>query len=321
MVEEWRTVLGVDISSHGRSKHRQTGQVFLPESWGRGYRRISIGRKHAFVHRLVALAFLGPPKSEKDTVDHIDRDKGNNMVTNLRWASKAEQRANQKPHAQFQDTMPIEINKGDGIWHRFACMSECCRAFNLDVSMVSKCMRGKRKSHKGCTFRKVEAVPIPGERWDTVHGIDVSSAGRIRNRKSGTIWMPRPTDGHAGYCYVADPAGKMHSVHRLVAQGFLAKPIDPKLSEVDHIDRDRSNNCVANLRWAGRSQQVHNRKTLTANVKNCARPVRSIDQSGNVREYPSGREASKATGAHVASISRVALGKQKSSVGYKFEFC
>lgn len=47
-----------------------------------------------FVHRLVALAFIGPPPEGKLTVDHIDRNRQNNTAPNLRWASHEEQTAN-----------------------------------------------------------------------------------------------------------------------------------------------------------------------------------------------------------------------------------
>lgn len=53
---------------------------------------------------------------------------------------------------------------------------------------------------------------------------------------------------------------KRYVVHRLVAETFLpnleAKP------EVDHKDRDRSNNCVDNLRWVTKSENRRNRSDV-----------------------------------------------------------
>lgn len=51
-------------------------------------RKPSIHRKY-FVHRLVAQAFI-PNPAEKQVVNHIDRDKENNHLTNLEWLSLSE---------------------------------------------------------------------------------------------------------------------------------------------------------------------------------------------------------------------------------------
>ena len=46
-------------------------------------------------------------------------------------------------------------------------------------------------------------------------------------------------------------------VHRLVAETFL--PNNNDLPEVDHIDRNRINNHISNLRWVSRSDNLKNR--------------------------------------------------------------
>lgn len=63
----------------------------------KGYYRLSLCKngktKFYHIHRLVAQAFI-PNPDNKPTVDHIDRNKLNNNVSNLRWATYNEQNKN-----------------------------------------------------------------------------------------------------------------------------------------------------------------------------------------------------------------------------------
>lgn len=47
-------------------------------------------------------------------------------------------------------------------------------------------------------------------------------------------------------------------LHRLLAIQFIPND-DPNKTEIDHIDRNRSNNCLENLRWSNRQLNCRNR--------------------------------------------------------------
>ena len=104
--EEWRPVVGAvgsyEVSSLGRVRsldrsvtvsgsHRAghfrqlSGRMLSPVGDGYGYVVVRVGsRKRIRVQYLVAAAFIGPRPPGKH-VCHNDGDRGNNMVTNLRY--------------------------------------------------------------------------------------------------------------------------------------------------------------------------------------------------------------------------------------------
>lgn len=58
--------------------------TFGTQDEGAGYMRLG---QH-LIHRIVAVAFLGPPPSKGHVVDHIDMDRSNNRPENLRWVTR-----------------------------------------------------------------------------------------------------------------------------------------------------------------------------------------------------------------------------------------
>jgi len=53
-------------------------------------------------------------------------------------------------------------------------------------------------------------------------------------------------------------------VHRLLALQYLLNP--DNLPEVDHIDRDKNNNTLINLRWVSRKENRNNRPDIIINL-------------------------------------------------------
>lgn len=88
---------------------------------------------------------------------------------------------------------------------------------------------------------------------------EVSNMGNVRNTENGYIlkgsikWGYKQVTIHK----------KWYRVHRLVAHAFIPNP-DNK-PEVDHIDKNTSNNTVSNLRWATRSENLRNRGMFITN--------------------------------------------------------
>lgn len=90
---------------------------------------------------------------------------------------------------------------------------------------------------------------------------EVSNFGRVRsinhidklNRvREGKILKPC-FDSNGNYLHVnlrKDGKQKSTNVHRLVAITFIPNPNN--YTDINHIDRDKTNNCVSNLEWCTR---------------------------------------------------------------------
>lgn len=106
-----------------------------------------------------------------------------------------------------------------------------------------------------------------------VNKYQASSAGRIRsllNCRGNVLSKPKilkDAKNNRGYHIVTlckDGITQQFLIHRLVALTFIPN-LDAKLT-VDHIDKNKSNNTISNLRWATNDEQLENKEyPLTIN--------------------------------------------------------
>lgn len=64
------------------------------------------------VHRLVLLAFVGPPATNSAEVCHIDGNPANNQLANLRWGSSSENKADQVRHGTHRNASKTHCPSG-----------------------------------------------------------------------------------------------------------------------------------------------------------------------------------------------------------------
>lgn len=177
------------------------------------------------------------------------------------------------------------------------------------------------------------------EIWRDINGFEgsyqVSNLGRVRScdreivRSTGRNYtkkgiLRRPTVGTNGYFVVNLTSIKNQGVflvHRLVAEAFLPNPENKPC--VDHVNTDKLDNRVDNLRWVTSLENTHNPLTLERVV----RAVGLISKSGGenklskrvfrfslnkelIGEFPSTLEAAKSVGVKRCQIQACLYGTQ-----------
>jgi hypothetical protein len=156
---------------------------------------------------------------------------------------------------------------------------------------------------------------------------EVSNLGNVRNKKTGRILKASCKGGYVVVGLCANCIGKTFSVHRLVAKAFIDNPENKP--QVNHIDKDGTNNKVSNLEWCTSAEDAaHKLLTLTPKTNQNLKIWRVDMVTGDKLElYNSIYDASLwcANNGYTpsannirTSITYAVKGKYKSSCGFKW---
>ena len=323
-----------EVSSFGRCRNTR-GIITEGSLHAGGYRRVNIERQMWLIHRIVMLAFRGPPKcDEKWQVHHVDGNPGNNCLDNLEYVTASQNMTHSYEIISRRDTWQIQSRPvlcravGSVEWSRCPSIIAASKQLGISSGSISKsCRQGSPVKGYEFAFQDLQEDTIEGEQWrpmldpnsgHPVPGRQVSSLGRITNRYGHV------SRGHQGKCgYFFTPVfGRTMRVHRLVAFAFLEPQIAARESQVNHKDLNKGNNAVENLEYVtpaeNRAHFLSNDTIIRASGR---RPVwsRRHGSCETWRWHSSMLEAAKAFGLNHGLVSRCINGKSQQARGYEFK--
>jgi hypothetical protein len=164
--------------------------------------------------------------------------------------------------------------------------------------------------------------------------IIVSDTGLVKNAISGLV-RKQYISKRSGYYYVSvlvNGRYRPQRVHRLVAFAFIPNP--NQYGDVNHKDGNKLNNCVSNLEWCTRSQNiqhafntglrqrksVYSPKEFKGNYKRSKAVIQFSKTGQFINAFSSVTEAAFMTGIRLPNICSVCCGRRSYAGDYKWEY-
>lgn len=157
----------------------------------------------------------------------------------------------------------------------------------------------------------------------------VSNLGRIKsfgNGKTRKEKILKSRKDGCGYHFVTlykEGKVKTYKVHRLVAQAFIPNP--DNLPQINHIDENKSNNCVDNLEWCDCKYNINygsrNERTAKTLSKSLSKPILQFSKTGEfIKRWDGLRQVERELGVKNNNITHCLKGRSKTAGDYKWGY-
>lgn len=325
-----------EISNYGKIRNAD-GRHLLYRYYQNGYERVSLHcrpkHKSVMIHILIAKAFI-PNPDNLPVVDHINSNRSDNRVENLRWSTYSDNAKQGKCSGIKVGVYDNQNKQPENLVREFKNFASVAEQFKIDYQSIfafekqnkpleyqGKLVWLKRLS-ENAKPRYVDCLEEGV--WREIDGFPlykVNNKGDVANSKTLRLLNPTNDDGYLKVNIVHNN-GKYYQkpVHRLVAQQFIPNASPEITTIINHKDGVRSNNHIDNLEWTTYSENtIHSIRQLGKKYK--GRPVCQLDTNGVIiARYDSIAEAARKLAASPASICGALKGYRKTSCGFKWQY-
>jgi HNH endonuclease len=301
---------GIPINMYPNYRITSGGQVFnalgkryLTGTVANGYTKVCLVRYDGVrmgvnVHQLMARHFIVNPDPENNkVVDHINGDRANNTIENLRWADyKMNNRNVKKVAGKSSEFIGVSWDSHKNKWRvdvtnnglgkfvgNFTNQVEAARVHDkyildhypncyyktnhekLDSLSEDELYKLSKAKGVGRNYAKYdedffelhETKPITCKA-DPNHNYMITPEGILINVKMGRIVRGSVKGGYHDF-HIKGGGYDLHPQgHQLVALAYIPNPDPERFTEIDHIDRNKFNNHYTNLRWVTRAENSAN---------------------------------------------------------------
>ena len=161
---------------------------------------------------------------------------------------------------------------------------------------------------------------LPGEEWRAYGNYLVSSCGRVRHAVKNNLLRPSVACGYYKVRLSNNGLVEDCLIHKLVWQLFSNQTMPTKEEVIDHIDGNKLNNTISNLRKITLSDNV-NAALYETKTNATAKRVAQYSLLGEfIQDFPSAAAAARALELDSSTITKVCRGQNKTHGGFKFKY-
>ena len=330
--EEWKYIKEYEnrymVSNLGHIYSQLTNDLLIPYNHNCGYYAVGLAnnkgkRKTHLMHILIAKTFLGDIK-KNEVVDHIDTNKLNNILSNLRIVSRTINGLNRKIK---ENNIIQQYDLNNNLIKEYNTVNDAAKELNLEnFKNIYNCLIDN-KSNTAYGFiwkyknkKKKEIIKTIDNNFVKIKisedisldNYSINKNGQVFSILKNRILTSTNLGGYKSVNLCVNGKPKSFKIHRLLMFTFKNN-IDNK-PVVNHKDENKLNNDLDNLEWMTEQENcAHSR----------GKKVRQIDMKTNecIQVFNSVGDVYRQFNKQYSStIRKVCNGQRKSLFGYKWEW-